>query len=77
MHRRTWKLPKRRNERLLHADTSVKLCYLLDKYPEEFFRKICRARDRWFTAFEEPLEIFGKEFSGMADFGKRFSRFTR
>ena len=61
---------------MLHADTSVKLCYLFDKYLE-LFRKICRPATDGSPAFEALLEIFGKEFSGMADFEKRFSRFTR
>jgi hypothetical protein len=62
---------------LLHGDTSVKLCYLFDKYPEEFFRKICRPATDGSPAFEVLVEIFGKGFSGMTDFEKRFSRFTR
>ena len=55
----------------------MKLCYLFDKYPEEFFRKICRPATDGSPAFEVLVEIFGKEFSRMTDFEKRFSRFTR
>ena len=59
-------------------DTSAKFVrYLFNKYPKEFFPKFV---DR--VLAREPVEaalaeIYGNEFSDMAEFEKRFSRFTR
>jgi hypothetical protein len=59
-------------------ETSAKFVrYLFNKYPKELFPKfVDRVLDRE-TAAAALLEIYGKEFSDMAEFEKRFSRFVR
>ncbi len=59
-------------------ETSAKFVrYLFNKYPKELFPKfIDRVLDGQ-TAAAALVEIYGQEFSDMAEFEKRFSRFTR
>ena len=59
-------------------DTSAKLVrYLFNKYPKELFPKFVDRVIVGAPATETLVEIYGNEFSDMAEFEKRFSRFTR
>ncbi len=59
-------------------ETSAKFVrYLFNKYPRELFPKfVDRVLDGQAVAAALP-EIYGKEFSDMAEFEKRFARFIR
>jgi hypothetical protein len=59
-------------------DTSAKFVrYLFNKYPKELFPKFVDRVIAGAPATEALVEIYGNEFSDMAEFEKRFSRFTR
>ena len=59
-------------------DTSAKFVrYLFNKYPKELFPKFVELVIGGRPPTEALVEIYGQEFSDMADFEKRFSRFTR
>ncbi len=59
-------------------DTSVKLVrYLFNKYPPELFPKFVDLVVDGRPPAEALREIYGKEFSDLAEFEKSFSRFTR
>ncbi len=53
----------------------------LGAVPEQYARKshvyIFRDEKEWQKFLTETREIYGNEFSDMAEFEKRFSRFTR
>ena len=59
-------------------ETSAKFVrYLFNKYPRELFPKfVDRVLDGQAVAAALP-EIYGKAFSDMAEFEKRFARFIR
>ena len=59
-------------------ETSAKFVrYLFNKYPRDLFPKfVDRVLDGQ-AAAAALLEIYGNEFSEMAEFEKRFSRFMR
>ena len=59
-------------------DTSAKFVrYLFNKYPKELFPRFVERVIAGIPPAEALPEIYGKEFSDMAEFEKRFSRFTR
>jgi hypothetical protein len=59
-------------------DTSAKFVrYLFNKYPPELFPKFVGRVLTDASPAAALVEIYGSEFSDMADFEKRFSRFTR
>ena len=59
-------------------DTSAKFVrYLFNKYPPELFPKFIDRVLAGEPAATALVEIYGNEFSDMAEFEKRFSRFTR
>ena len=61
----------------LYATSAKLVRYLFNKYPRELFPKfVDRVLDGQ-PAAAALLEIYGKEFSDMAEFEKRFSRFIR
>lgn len=59
-------------------DTSAKFVrYLFNKYPTELFPKFVDRVLAGQPTAAALVEIYGNEFSDMAEFEKRFSRFTR
>lgn len=59
-------------------DTSAKFVrYLFNKYPKDLFPKFVERVLAGEPATTALVEIYGNEFSDMAEFEKRFRRFTR
>jgi len=59
-------------------DTSAKFVrYLFNKYPKELFPKFVERIINGAPAATALVEVYGNEFSDMAEFEKRFTRFTR
>lgn len=59
-------------------DTSAKFVrYLFNKYPPELFPKQVDRLVAGVAPGAALIEIYGEEFSDLAEFEKRFSRFTR
>ena len=59
-------------------DTSAKFVrYLFNKYPKDLFPKFVERILADEAAATALVEIYGNEFSNMAEFEKRFTRFTR
>ena len=59
-------------------DTSAKFVrYLFNKYPRELFPKFVDRMIEGEPATTALVEVYGNEFRDMAEFEKRFARFTR
>ena len=59
-------------------DTSAKFVrYLFNKYPKELFPKFVDRVIEGEPAATALPEVYGNEFRDMAEFEKRFTRFTR